>query len=415
MRISILILIAIVVQGCLFEQETRTPKQLRSDKSLPIVKRIQYIPDTTAIAFEWLPYSENPQIAGYNIYRAEAKEGSKLKLVASIPNKISSHYVDSGLRPNTEYLYSFTVYTKDGRESRGSKVMKIKTIKPIAPLHYIIPIGNLPNMAKLIWRPHTDPRVVGYVVERNELYNQEWKKVGELHHRLSVEFIDKGLETNKIYRYRVRAKSYDGVLSKPSKVVDIRTKALPKPVQGLTASTNLPKKIKLSWKPNKEPDVVGYRIYRSEENDGDFEFIKEVQGNSYIDRISEDGKQMFYKISAVDNFGLESLLNDVPVMGTTLIKPKPPKIVELKLTKKGVFIRWEPLDPRSLKYVIIKRSGNMWLKGKPQYIRVNRTEYLDKNVQAGISYSYQIESVDRFDIVSLPTEESEITIPKSEP
>ena len=57
----------------------------------------------------------------------------------------------------------------------------------------------------------------------------------------------------------------------------------------------------------------------------------------------------------------------------------------------------------------------MWLKGKPQYIRVNRTEYLDKNVQPGISYSYQIESVDRFDIVSLPTEESEITIPKSEP
>ena len=413
LKISILFLITIIISGCSLDTP-KTQQPLKSDKSLPTVQRIQVIPDTTAVAFEWLP-DEHSNVAGYNLYRAEIQRGeepTKLKLVAVIKNRISSHYVDEGLKPNTEYKYRFTLFTFDRKESKGSKAVRVKTIKPIAPLHYIIPIGNLANMAKLIWRPHTDPRVAGYVIERNELYNHEWKVVGELKHRLNVEFIDKGLKTNKVYRYRVRAKSFDGLLSKPSKIVDIRTKALPKPVKDIVVSNNLPKEIQLNWKPNEEDDVVKYRIYRSDNNNEDFEVIDEVKSSHYSDKITTDGQQMFYKISAVDSSGLESLLNEIPVMGTTLMKPKPPKLIELKLTQQGIFLRWEPLDPRSLKYKIIKRSGNGWLKGEPTYINVERTKYLDRDVKSGMTYSYKIVAIDKHEIESLPTEESEITVPK---
>jgi fibronectin type 3 domain-containing protein len=92
-------------------------------------------------------------------------------------------------------------------------------------------------MGKLIWRPHTDPRVAGYIIERKKLYSNEWKQVGELNHRLNVEFLDKDLETNKAYKYRVRVKTFEGLISKPSKEVEVITKARPKPILDITAFT----------------------------------------------------------------------------------------------------------------------------------------------------------------------------------
>jgi len=406
-----LYLIVLMFSGCWIENSLQ-PKPLKSDPSLESVKRIQTIADTTAIAFEWLPYTENRKVAGYRIYRAEAGRDEKLKLIATIDNRVSSHYVDTDLKPNREYIYSFTLFTKDGRESKGSKPIRVRTVHKLAPLNYIIPVGELAKMAKIIWRPHPDRRASGYIIERSELYNRKWEVVGELDNRLNAEFIDTDLKTNRVYKYRVKTKSCDGTISKPSQVVDVRTKALPKPVTDITASSNLPKEIKLSWRPNEEKDIVGYRIYRSDESDGDFEPIDEVESNSYSDKIEEDGKQMFYKVSAVDVYDQESILNELPIMGNTLFKPKPPKILKIEASASEIYLRWEPLDPRSLKYKIIKRVGSGWSKSDPIEIEVDRTEYTDKDVIPGVNYSYQIIAVDKFGIESLPTEETEIQLRK---
>jgi len=276
LQIFLIFSMILVFSGCDLSDKIM-PKPLKSDSKLPKVTNIKTIPDTTAIAFEWKPLSNNLNIEGYRIYRKElnlrAGQIDKLALVAKIKNRVSSHYVDSDLEPNHYYIYKFTVYTKDHHESKPSKEIRIKTLKVIKPLHYVLPVNNLANMGKLIWRPHTDPRVAGYIIERKKLYSNEWKEVGELHHRLNVEFIDRDLKTNKAYQYRVRVKTFEGLISKPSKEVEIITKARPKPIIDITATKELAREIKLTWRKSKETDIIKYRIYRSEENDGDFKVI----------------------------------------------------------------------------------------------------------------------------------------------
>ena len=421
LQIFLIFSMILVFNGCDLSDKIM-PKPLKSDSKLPIVTNIKTIPDTTAIAFEWKPLSNNLDIAGYRIYRKElnlkAGQIDKLALVTKIKNRVSSHFVDTDLKPNHYYIYKFTAYTNDNRESKPSKEIRVKTLKVIKPLHYVLPVSNLANMGKLIWRPHTDPRVAGYIIERKKLYSNEWKQVGELNHRLNVEFLDKDLETNKAYKYRVRVKTFEGLISKPSKEVEIITKARPKPILDITATTKLAREIKLTWRKSEENDVIKYRIYRSEENDGDFEPIGSTSQNSYSDQIAKDGRQMFYKITAMDNTGLESVPNNIPIMGSTLIKPNPPQILEEpriinKDNKIGVVLKWMPTDPRTLKYKIIRTSGIL-LQKKEKIIAEDfqKTSFLDFDVTSGFTYTYQIFAIDRFEIISKPSEAIEISLPK---
>ena len=410
-KIFTTILIATLISACQFANPIAKP--LTHDKNLKTVQKIKTISEATAIAFEWLPFSDSPYIAGYKIYREEFDDGKlQFRLISTINDKIASHYVDSELKPNTTYKYIFVVFTDDNRKSLPSKPVVAKTLNILKPIHYIIPVSNLANKTKLLWRPHQNSDVSGYIIERNDMYSKEWKKVGELNNRLNVEFIDQDLDTNKAYKYRVRVKTFYGVISEPSKVVEILTKALPKPIVDITATSELPKEIKISWRKNDDVGIRGYNVYRSESNNGSFDLVAEVEKNSYSDQIVEDGKQMFYKVSAVDKSGLESIVSNLPIMGNTLFKPKSPKMTTLKANTSEIFLRWVATDPRTLRYKVIRIMGNSWIKKDEVSFEVDKTEYLDKDVIPNQTYSYQIMAIDKFGIESIPTEKSETTLQK---
>ena len=74
---------------------------------------------------------------------------------------------------------------------------------------------------------------------------------------------------------------------------------------GLNAAT-APNSIEISWEGNTEPDLAGYRVYRST-GAGPFEKIGELVAiPSYSDRDIEHGKTYRYAVSAIDKSGNES-------------------------------------------------------------------------------------------------------------
>ena len=95
--------------------------------------------------------------------------------------------------------------------------------------------------------------------------------------------------------------------------IDITPPAVP---TGLAASPSNTS-IKLSWNPNTETDVSGYRIYRS--NSGSYDIIGFTSNSdtSYSDNTGIPPKTFSYKISAYDLSGNESVLSD-SVMATTI-------------------------------------------------------------------------------------------------
>ncbi len=361
-----------------------------------------------SIALEWTPtYDE--RIEGYYLYRGE--QTGALKRVAVVKDRYSSHYIDKNLKPNTLYRYRISAYAISGAESKPSPVAEVKTLPIPDSVSFIEAIDHLPREVKLIWRPHPYQRVEWYIVERSEPGKKEWKEVAQIKGRLNAEYIDKNLKDNHIYLYRVRVKTCDGIVSKPSKIVKASTKPRPTIVRGLQATKNLPKKVILRWRPNPEPDIVYYKVYKSVFEIGPYLSIAKTKATEYIDLMDEDGVKRYYKVTAVDKDGLESFKQDVPVVGTTLPKPLPPVIVEKRLMGNTLFLHWESPDKRAVEYMIKKRVKQGFLDEKVfKFTHITSTSFSDAGLMPGVQYIYEIFAIDKYGLVSKPSEKIEIKI-----
>ncbi len=365
----------------------------------------------TSIGFEWkmIPSS---RIEGYLLYRLDpGSADTKLKRVAVINDRYSSHYVDENLRPGSVYTYQMATYDKDGFESVQSRPVRVKTAPMIASVSFVRAIANLPKRIKLIWRPHQDPRVKGYIIERTTVSEpQKWQEIATVNNRLSAEYIDRDIKQEEVYVYRVRVKLYNGLVSGPSTAVKAITKALPKPPAQLRASQNLPRKIHLEWQPSPTLDVVYYKVYRSPFANAFYSYRAKTDKIYFDDKVDDDGKIYYYKVSAVDKDGLESPIPEVPVMGSTLPKPAAPTITAAKTAFNQGIILWEPGDDRADRYDVIRTHWEGLTRQERRFTNIYGNKFVDKFMKPGVKYRYRIVEIDRFGLRSDPSEPVDLYI-----
>jgi len=211
---------ALLLSGC--NPTALTNQQV--DLNLPKINNVKAIPNNTSIAFEWQSLATKG-IDGINIYRTELGEGmlqsktKQLVKIGSSSNRFSSHYVDTELRQNSRYTYTFTT-TRGGFESEHGKVIEVRTLPPFEPITFFQGFQKAINSIKLIWRPHADKRVKMYKIERSA-NNQQWKWIDSVKNRMMSEYIDTSIAPANTYAYRVIAVGFDDSISKPSAVVTI--------------------------------------------------------------------------------------------------------------------------------------------------------------------------------------------------
>jgi len=219
LSISILIML---MSGC--NPQTMVSYQL-NDK-LPRLNDVKVVADNTAIGFEWQPLYKKG-LEGVNIYRSEpniyANSNTKrLTKVATIDNPFASHYVDTGLKQNSSYTYTFTTI-KGGYESAHGKIIDVKTLPPLPKVTFFQGVQKSPHVVKLIWRPHPNKKVKMYKIERS-LNGAKWVWVSTIKNRLMVEYIDRYVKPHNRYQYRVIAVGFDGSYSIPSDIVTINAR-----------------------------------------------------------------------------------------------------------------------------------------------------------------------------------------------
>ena len=390
-----------MISGC--EKTLDTPKEPVVDSTLPRIETVRTLADITEIGFEWTP-TYGDRVAGYYIYRLD---GSKMKKIATINDKYTSHYVDTKLTPDTQYSYRFTTFSEEKRESEPSQIVTANTIGTIESVSFVKAITGLPNRVKIVWKPHAMERVESYIIERNEFKSTKWEEVGKIDGRLNAEYIDAGLKDNYVYRYRVKVKTFDGIVSKPSEIVEAHTKPLPKPLSGIQATTNLPKKIVLNWNPANESDFSHYKIYRSSNSTMFFSFHGKTKSTEFEDLVSDNGKTYYYKVVAVDVDGLESKQQDNPIVGSTLASLTPPIVQSVKHDGRSIYILWSGHE-NSVKYTVLRESQNK----KQSFTGVLESNYNDQDTVPGIEYKYNIIAIDKYGIASKPSDSVIITIPR---
>ena len=131
------------------------------------------------------------------------------------------------------------------------------------------------------------------------------------------EYLDSAIDNGRTYAYVVRSAIYTGgtLLESDDSVLEMITAKdtfPPAPPQGLIAAV-LPGEtgklvVDLSWSLNVEPDLAGYRAYRSEQEGSQGQLLTpdQLPTPAYRDISAELGKRYWYRVTAVDRAGNES-------------------------------------------------------------------------------------------------------------
>jgi len=401
----------VLISGCGITPQPKQPKIVAVDEHLEMPQLTQHgvVLDMNAIAFEWNTLTD-PEVEGVYIYKASIDDKKDMNL--SIPykvisNRYATHFVDSEIKPAHRYVYKFASYKGDKR-SNLSKKIPLRSLSVLPSVTWIYGVSNMPRSAKILWRPHPNPRVKSYIIERKAPNEKHYKSIAEIEGRLHAEYIDWNLKDSAIYLYRIRVKTFDDIVSNISAFVKIKTKKAPTSIQGFHASTNLPKKIILTWQPSTQKDFKRYYLYRSEQKNGDYTLIAKLYNPKFIDKTQEDGEVYYYHLTVIDNDGLES--DFVATKGMSLAQPKAPKLVDLKLKDGKIILHWIALDSRAKSYMILRHEKIGWFdEVVKRYEDIKEQEFIDSDIKSGATYTYEVYALDRYLLVSKPSNQLQIT------
>lgn len=431
MKNSTKILLSVVsiafLSGCNIQQQAQNAinsvsPQTTIDASLPQIEKstIKLIPDITEVALEW-GRSTDKSVVGYYVYRSEA--GSAFTKIDKVDSRYASHYVDKALKPDTAYTYRISTFTANLKESNPTPSENTKTLVGLEQISLFKAISNLPRQVKLLWRPYPNERISKYEIERRDL-SSSWSKIATVQGKLQSEYIDNNLGDGVTYLYRVRAVTFDGISSVPTAEEKATTKPLPFAPTNVQATTNLPKKIKITWNPSSTKDVVEYKIYRGFTNWPVITPINDkipASAIAYEDLIDDDGANRFYKISAIDADDLESKIAETSTMGTTLSKPTKPKITLAQIAENKVILNWEPSDNRAKEYKIYKTIKEAWykfVKNEFPKIKADSNSQIqrleDKDVLRGFEYKYTVVAIDENGLESPESDEAVLILPETQ-
>lgn len=419
MKATSLTVLLFLFSGCtnIFDN-LNTPTKPKINNSVETVdfNSIKSIPDMTSIGFEW-QRSNDPKVVGYNFYRMDLqKDGKTLRLIKSIDNRYATHYVDKDLEPNTKYAYQISARLADGSESPTTDAYIAQTLQRLPAVEFVQAISDLPNRIKIIWRPHPDPRVQYYRIEKFNTTLNEWIYLKTINQRLSVEYIDTGLDNNTAYKYRVKAFTFNDVESATSKPVVAKTKPLPTGPSNVRASNNIPKKIFLAWDVSPTQDIIKYDIHRSIYSSFGYKKVGTVNSNvlEFTDKTDDDGRVYYYKVIAVGKDGLESSFDTTPIKGISLPKPAKPVLTLAQIQNNRAILNWKAGDNRAVSYNIEKKIKQNFFEYKlVKFNNITDTRFEDTDIVSGVEYKYTVQANDEFGLVSEKTNEASLTIPKT--
>jgi hypothetical protein len=329
-RIKFLLLFALIILvGACGKKLAPVPP----DAVLPAaVREFRVSQEGDALVLSWLLPTENllgqplTQIQGCRVLRAE------LKGVDSGPPALSDFvvladidlayprvaevrgeavvYQDRNLTPEKRYFYRVAAYDQERYEGAWSKTLSHAWgLLPRTPQSLKAEPGD--RIVRLTWQPVTqlhDGRPVrdlaGYRVYRRSGDGSWIKANPEL--VTAASFQDVAVLNDVEYNYKVRAVRRVGPdflesMDSPVRTAMPEKRTPPPPVLNLVAVAG-ERGVELRWDPSSAPDVAGYKIYRRQEGEVQFNLLTPtlVTRPAYLDEKAARGRIYHYYLTAVD-------------------------------------------------------------------------------------------------------------------
>jgi hypothetical protein len=241
-------------------------------------------------------------------------------------------------------------------------------------------ISTMSDIA-LEWQRVNDTRAQGYYIYRGDIKtNNKLQRIKILTNRYASHFLDSKLKLNTKYLYAVSTIGNNGFESRPSKTIMVKTMPAQKSVSFIATISNLPRQIKIVWRPHSNRAVKSYIVQRLVQKTSTWTNIATLKGRlnaEYIDTKLANNTVYMYRLIAVTFKYIKSLPSKVVQAKT---KPLPIGVQELHATidlAKKITVKWEPSPTNDVVSYNIYRSAKNKNFELFDNINVKDTIYID--------------------------------------
>jgi len=364
---------------------------------------------------EWTPLEGN-DVGGYKIYRANTADGP-FEEIADLGSAKDRDYTDygggkplsPGLADSVTYSYKIAAYNIFKTEGPQSKAISATTAAPPTVPTGFSAKGMQPRMVPLTWDIHTDTNVKGYIIFRSDQPDGPFTEVAKIQGREIINFVDKGaesagsgwgagsskaknLEDAHLYFYKVQAYNWVDSRSEFTNAVSVLTKPVSFPPENFTATSDRARQVPLEWRPVPDVTIDWYEVFRSETEDGDFKKLGAIKSDKsyYLDEQLPDGMTYYYKVRAIDKFGLIGEFTE-PVSATTKKLPSKVSGVKWEIISGEPTLLWDPNPEVDIKeYIIYEKGFFGWSKAGSSV----ETKYVIKGLASGSTSSFSVSAAD---------------------
>ena len=198
--------------------------------------------------------------------------------------------------------------------------------------------------------------------------------------------------------YKIEAEAKQGTSTRSLPVLIQPVDSVPPGIpQGLSARIDSLGAVHLSWKPNSDADIYGYRLYRGQTKGEELIPITDlaIRETTYTDSINLDNlnNKVYYALTALDErYNQSDLSETIEVIKPNIIPPTTPVIVGWKAEDGRNIIEWTQDENPYLAGFIVVRTD---VEDRTRLV-ARRVEspismrYEDYAIESGKSYLYQV-------------------------
>ncbi len=327
----------------------------------------------------WLDNFKNEK--GFEIQRSITSQNGFEKIKTTKANETT--YSDKKLASNTRYYYNMRVLTAN-ISSDFTDILSAITY-PEAPRKMIVKAISSKSI-EINWLDIYDNEKA-FEIQRSADGQNNFVKIAELDKNITS-YIDKDLNPNSVYFYRVR-----GILENKnsdfSKIVN--TSTLLKSPKNIFLEAQSSNTVVINWRDNFDNED-GFEIRRSENEKFGYKKIAilEKDENTFLDKNLKANTKYFYKIRAISE-EKNSDFSDKKSVTTYMQAPK--NFKAKTVNSMSISMNWDDNFDNE-KFFEISRSDRK--NGEFKIItkcKKNNTSFIDKNLKANKNYFYKIRVV----------------------
>ncbi|MBT1686334.1 fibronectin type III domain-containing protein [Dawidia soli] len=321
--------------------------------------------------------------------------------------------VDTLASLGKEYSYRIRGRTPFGESGPISNIVKVKGSKVVTSSVFITSALSSDNKTvDLQWEfPEADnDALAGFEVTRSAKSSGPYKTIHkDILPPASRVFKDTSPQQSNYYK--VKAKTLDGteILSMPFLAMLVDSVPPVQPV-GLKGKVDDAGNVSISWKPNPDLDILGYRVYRAYYQSEEFSLKtgEPVRDTVFTDKVELKSlnEKIHYRVMAIDRNQNHSMLSEILSLALPdKVPPMPPVWLPVQSTKEGVVLRWAPSGSQDVVKYEVYRKGDQgqWIRLAAKAAGTDTLyTYTDQNLQNSTVQYYTVVAVDEAGLESPP-------------